>query len=405
MTPASPSVSGRLAYLDWLRFFVVLSLAPFHAAISFTAMGSVYVYDNPVRDILLTGHKPPIVGPLVLNEFTVFMDNWFMHLLFLVSGVGAAMALRKRNGAQFLRERRDRLLLPLLIGTLTVVYFQSWLRSLSFGEFSGGLPAFLPSFFTRHFEWGHFWFLAYLFVFSALLLPLFLSMRRKGEASRIISVARRVDTMPLILFPALWTGLLEALFRPGWPGYQNLVNDWANFTIYISFFFAGYVAGCIPELLQSFEKYRSAALILGVAAFLLRISVYEVTTVHDGYNAANVISQAFRGIAAYGLVAAAMGYGRHYLNRQSRMLGFARDLSLPLYLLHYAPLTAATYLLLNSGLNMWIRWFLAIAASWSFVAMFTFLARYLPVVRDFFRIEPPAVKATASADSGVPGRG
>lgn len=54
---------GRLAYLDWLRFLVVLSLAPFHASISFTGMGSVYVYDIPVRDIILAGGAPVNIGP------------------------------------------------------------------------------------------------------------------------------------------------------------------------------------------------------------------------------------------------------------------------------------------------------------------------------------------------------
>ena len=401
MTPVSASLGGRLAYLDWLRFLVVLSLAPNHASISFTGMGSVYVYDIPVRDILLSGSTPVNVGPLALTVFTVFMDNWFMHLLFFVSGIGAVLSLRKRNGAQFLGERCNRLLLPLLIGTLLVVSFQSWLGALSFGRFSGGFFAFFPSFFNGvytgpqsngNFNWGHLWFLVYLFVFSALSLPLFLSVRRKGEASRIFSVARRFAMTPLIFLPALWTGLLEALFRPGWPGSLNLVSDWANFTVYLSFFFAGYVAGSVPELLQAVEKYRLAALILGITAFLSRIAVYTVVTVPDGYRAANIVAQAFRGIAAYGLVMAAIGYAQRYLNRQGRTLGIARDLSFPLYILHYAPLTAATYLLLNSGLTVWTRWTLAVAASWSFVALFTFLARFIPLVRGFFGIRQPAVK-------------
>jgi peptidoglycan/LPS O-acetylase OafA/YrhL len=337
----------------------------------------------------------------VLTEFTVFMDNWFIHLLFLVSGIGAALSLRKRSGAQFLGERCNRLLLPLLIGIVLVVSVQSWLRALSFGRFSGGFFAFFPSFFngiytgpqsSGNYDWGHFWFLAYLFVFSALALPLFLSIRRKGERSHILSVARRFAAMPLMLLPAFWTGLLEALFRPGWPGSLNLVSDWANFTVYLSFFLAGYLAGSVPELLQAVEKYRLAALILGVTVFLARIAIYTLVTVPDGYNAANIVAQAFRGIAAYGLVMAAMGYGQRYLKRQGRMLGIARDLSFPLYILHYAPLTAATYLLLNSGLSVWTRWILAVAASWSFVALFTFLARFIPLVRDFFGIRQPAIR-------------
>jgi len=389
MTPVSASLSGRLAYLDWLRFLVVLLLAPFHAAISFTGMGWVYVYDIPVRNILLSGSTPVGVGPIVLTEFSVFLDNWFMHLLFLVSGIGVVFSLRKRNGGQFMGERCNRLLLPLLVGTLLVVPFQSWLGALSFGRFSGGFPAFFPTFFARYFHYGHFWFLAYLFVFSVLLLPLFLSVRRKGEASRIVSIARRFAGMPWILLPALWTGLLEALFRPGWPGSMNLVNDWAYFTVFLSFFFIGYIAGSVPELLEAFEKYRLAALILGVAAFACRITVYTVVTVPDGYNAANIVTHAFRGIAAYGLVMAAMGYAQRYLNSRGRWLGIARDLSFPLYVLHYAPLTLATYLLLNSGLSVWIRWILAVAASWGFVVLFTFLARFVPLVRDFFGIRQP----------------
>jgi len=410
MNSTTLSPRERLAYIDWLRFLVVLSLAPFHAAISFTAMGSVYIYDTPVRDILLSGSTPIGVGPLVLTEFTVFMDNWFMSLLFFVSGVGAVFSLRKRSGAQFMGERWNRLLLPFLLGMLLVVSFQSWLGALSFGNFSGSFFAFIPLFFTSwnsnwgrpwylgNFNWGHLWFLLYLFVFSALALPLFLYIRRKGEGSRLISIARRFATaclstaMPLILLPALWTGLLEAILRPGWPGSFNLYNDWAVFTLNFSFFLSGYIAGSVPELLQAIEKHRPAALILGIAAFLARIATYAVTPVPDGYNTANVVAQPFRGIAAYGLVMAALGYGQHYLNMQGKLLGIARDLSFPLYILHYAPLTVATYLLLNSGFSIWTRWILAVVASWSFVALFTFVARFIPVVRDFFNIRQPVVK-------------
>jgi hypothetical protein len=289
-------------------------------------------------------------------------------------------------------ERSNRLGLPLTLGTLLLVPVSTWLGALSFDRFSGSFFAFFPLFFSRYFNMGQFWFLAYLFVFSALALPLFLSIRRMSEGSHFLSCARRFAAMPWILLPSLWTGFLEALLRPGWPGSLNFYNDWAVFTVSLSFFFAGYIAGSVPELLQAIEKHRRAALILGVAAFLARMATYRVVAVPDGYNAANIVAQAFRGIAAYGLVMAAIGYGQRYLNGQSRMLGIARDLSFPLYILHYAPLTAATYLLLNSGLSIWIRWILAVAASWSFVALFTFLARFVPPLRSFFSIRQPIVK-------------
>ena len=265
-TESLAASGGRLAYLDWLRFFVVLSLAPFHAALSFTCAGVVYVYDTPIRDFLLAGTMRYDMGPAAFRLFTIFMDNWFMHLLFLVSGVAASLSLRKRSALEFLGERANRLLLPLLLGTLFVISIQSWLRALSFGKFSGSFFSFYPLFFNGistspagrgNFDYGHLWFLLYLWVFCLIALPLLTAMKRKG-ASKVRSGIVFFARGSLILVPCVWIALLEAVFRPGWPGFQNLVNDWANFTVYFSFFLFGYFAGSFPELLGACRTVSAA---------------------------------------------------------------------------------------------------------------------------------------------------
>lgn len=386
----------RLSYLDWLRFLVVLSLAPFHAALSYTGMGVVYVYDTPVRDLILGGRLGCDSGPAVMRYFTIFMDNWFIHLLFLVSGVGAALSLKKRTAGRFMAERANRLLIPLLVGTLLFISVQSWLRALSFGTYSGGFFSFYPHFFNGsftgpgskgNFDYGHLWFLLYLFVFSALALPFFLILNRRGGSSRTFSAAKRLCGGSLILLPAVWIAALEAVFRPGWPGFQNLINDWANFTVYLSFFVFGFIAGSAPGLLESMERNRLTALLAGITAFIARLGVYRLFDVTPGWSAANMATQAFRGAAAWLIVVAAMGYGRRFLNRESRALSAARDLSFPLYLVHYVFLTAATYLLLGSGLTAWPRWAISVAGTWLCVALFTAAARHVPVVKDFFGLK------------------
>jgi Acyltransferase family len=397
--PDSPLAASpaRLSYLDWLRFLVVLCLAPFHAALSYTGMGVVYVYDTPIRDLLLSGAYPHNAGPAAMRIFTVFMDNWFMHLLFLVAGIAAASSLRKRSAGQFVRERANRLLLPLLLGTLCVISIQSWLRAVSFGRFSGGFFSFYPHFFqgiytgptsTGNLDYGQLWFLLYLFVFSVLALPLLLSVKRKGDSSPFSEAARRLSGGALVLIPAVWIALLEAVFRPGWPGFQNLVSDWANFTVYFSFFVFGYAAGTVRDLLEAMERNRLPALALGLLAFAARLAVYRLFAVPSGYHWANIAAQAFRGAAAFGLVAAAMGYGRRYLNSESHALSVARDLAFPLYVLHFAPLSAATYLLLGTSLGVWARWAIAVGASWAIVAIFTYVARFVPLVRGVLGIRP-----------------
>ncbi|HTT12490.1 MAG TPA: acyltransferase [Burkholderiaceae bacterium] len=396
ISSALPRSGERLAYLDWLRFLVVLSLAPFHGALSYSGIGTVWVYDNPVRDAIRAGQlRFGEFGPVALQYFTVFMDNWFMHLLFFVSGIGAAVSLRKRSARAFVAERADRLLKPLLLMTLIAIPVQAWLRSLDFETFSGGFFEFYPHFFDGiysgpgrpgNFEYGHLWFLLYLFAFCVIALPLF------GRWKRIGSPTGRIEGdvhAGWVLAPALWIGLLEEFFRPGWPGFQNFVNDWANFTVYLSIFVFGYLAGGDPRLPDAIERHRWAALALGVIAFFARLACYRVLPVGSGYDAFNMLAQFLRGIAAWGLIIAATGFGRRHLNLTGRGWGIARDLSFPLYLLHAVPLTAATYLLLGAPLGIWSRWAISVVASWTTVAICTFVFRYIPPLQSFFTIRPP----------------
>jgi len=390
----------RLVYLDWLRFIVVLSLAPFHAALSYTGYGYVYVYDNPVRDAVLAGRGLyGNFGPNELRLFTVFLDNWGMHLLFLVSGMGAAFSLRKRSAAAFVGERASRLMLPFLLITLLVIPIQAWFRALDFKTFSAGFFAFYPHFFNGvstgpggpgNFDWGHLWFLIYLFVFSVIAVPLFQAWQRRGTPT-----SRGPGTPPIararwVLAPALWIAVLEAVFRPGWPSSLNLVNDWANVTVYLSCFVFGYMAGTDPRLAEAAERNGFAALALGLVAFAARLACYKWLPVGDGYQAFNVLAQFLRGLAGWWLIVAAIGLGRRYFKARGRSLGIAQDLSFPLYLLHYAPLTAATYFLLESGLGVWPRWALSVLLSWVSVALCTFIFRFVPPLRSLFGIRAPS---------------
>ncbi|HJV63701.1 MAG TPA: hypothetical protein VJ743_22320, partial [Albitalea sp.] len=177
--------------------------------------------------------------------------------------------------------------------------------------------------------------------------------------------------------------------RPGWPGALNLVSDWANVAVFLCFFVFGYLAGIDPWIAEAVERHRMAALALGLAAFLARVACYRWLPVGSGYDPFNMLAQFLRGMAACGLVAAALGLGRRHLELTGRWWRVARDLSFPLYLLHYAPVTAATYLLLDSTLGIWPRWALSVAVSWITVALCTFVFRYIPPLRALFGIAPP----------------
>ena len=97
---------------------------------------------------------------------------------------------------------------------------------------------FLPTFFTDldRFTWGHLWFVAYLFTFSLLYLPLFSRMTR-NESQRIAPTINDNQTWSSAwaYVPALPLALIQVVLRPYWPGVQNLYDDWANFAYYSTF--------------------------------------------------------------------------------------------------------------------------------------------------------------------------
>ncbi len=127
----------RLFYLDWIRIIVILLLVPFHSAISFTVPGDVF--------IKYPQHIPS------LGYVLWFLSIWIMPALFLVSGIAAYHALQRRTAEQYARERRGKLLLPLLAGVLLICPPMAYLRALYLGSFQGGFFRFSPSFLQQRF--------------------------------------------------------------------------------------------------------------------------------------------------------------------------------------------------------------------------------------------------------------
>lgn len=95
----------RLYYIDWLRVLTVLSLIPFHAALTCLRFGTVYI-------------KAPVSGLAALPFLAVVvpLGDFFMTLLFFVSGIASFYSFNKRGAGEYVGERATKLMLPFLIG-------------------------------------------------------------------------------------------------------------------------------------------------------------------------------------------------------------------------------------------------------------------------------------------------
>jgi glucans biosynthesis protein C len=363
---------GRAYYLDWIRITVILLLVPFHSAVTFATHADGFI-------------RYPLHVP-AMDLFLWFLSIWIMPMLFLVSGLSARFALKKRTPAQFSAERRTKLLLPLAAVILLICVPMSYLRALFIGAFHGSLFAFFPHFFNGsyprgNFHWGHFWFLAYLFVFTMILLPLFVKMEKEGTAARVAKASAILEKGLSIYVLAVPLMITEVILRPLFPGLQNLVWDWANFIFYLALVFYGFVFALNARILDNIERIRGAALCFGILLFAganaMRIWHVPIGRLYPAYNVVMVFSWMF----------AFLGYAKALANRKSRFHAYLNEASFPVYAFHFLPITATAFFIAKADISVWLKWLVLVAISYPVTFVLYEVIRRIPYLRVAFAIK------------------
>lgn len=360
--PASPVLnppSTRQYYLDWVRVLAFGILILFHTGVFFVAESGWHVKNNVTVEWIQWPMR--------------WFGQWRLSLLFFVSGVGTSFALRSRTSGQFAAERTKRLLLPLVFGMLVVVPPQIYFERLWRGQFAGSYLDWYPSVFEfvayqeggggGSFSWHHLWFVAYLWVFSLLCLPIFrffktpTGRRWLGTLGRWAAHPVGVYGFALLPLAAFYGLVLD------WETTHNLVADWYNFAASLACFLLGYLIGGRDGFAATAERYRRryAALALGFTAALM--GFFWIPDVDlEQFDAAFVAY----GLLKWGLIWSVFllifGYARRYLNVRNGFITYATEAVYPFYILHQTITVSVGYYLIP--LNWAWGWkFLLLAAA------------------------------------------
>jgi len=342
-------MSERHFYIDRLRVLAVLLLFPFHAAWSFTPFRP-YVQHDPSSEPLIA--------------FVGFVHQWHMQLFFILAGMSTYFALGKRSPGQYLVERLRRLLVPAVFGTLVVVPPLVWCRHVSSDPDSAvSYWEWYPQFFdgvapAGNFEWSHLWFMVYLLTFSLLALPLLWKIRTGALARPVAWLAGVCQRRCGLLALALPMAVFEAVFRPGWPGLQNLTDDWANFTVYLSYFVYGCLLCSHQGFLQALDRDWKIFRVLAIAGMLVFYAMHGLKLLSFRYTPGYIAFEFFRGVDSWIWVLFLVGWARARLDSGSRFLDYAREAALPYYVLHHTPVMLLALLLLDLGIPIGLKWVL-----------------------------------------------
>lgn len=270
----------------------------------------------------------------------LFLNQWRLPILFVISGMGTAYALSFRNSKQFIGERARRLGIPLLFGSLVIVSPQVLIERWVDGDFSGSYfdwylsGSFIDGIYpSGNFSWHHLWFLPYLLVFSLILTPIFIQLRNNPEGKFLSWLRRRLKSNPyFLLWLILPLYLYEALLEPFFEVTHNLVWDWFNFVSSLTLFFYGFLLISVREAFwNAVGRIWKWMIVLGVCMFTIQLCIWfflqDSIWVHFFEALIKVTNLWAWILAIFGLAAL-------FLNKKSSTLTYANRAVYPFYILH-----------------------------------------------------------------------
>lgn len=367
-----PSKPVRRFDIDWLRTLVVLLLIPFHAGRVFDSLKPFYVQNEVLSE--------------KLTFWWLFIGYALgMQLLFLLAGSTTWLALSFRSTKQYIKERFQRLIIPLIFGTLVIVPWQPYygLRAntgepISFFDF---YPHFFempvsPEGYTGGFTVAHLWFIVFLFLISLLALPLFSYFRR--EAGRRL-LERLVDFFApsrrifLLAIPLIG---LDRLIDFNWNS-PSLAIFFLMF--YLTFFLYGYFIMADARLAESIDRVKKTALIFGPALFLVVRGIEAVGEI-PFLPGQLILHLYYRGTFPWLTIIAVLGYGKKYLNSPRKILLYLGEASYPTYILHQSVVVAIGYYV--------IQWETDISSKYIAITLATYAVTFMIYEGFIRRINP-----------------
>lgn len=334
--------------LDWLRVFVFGLLIFYHVGMFFVPWGW-HIKNN----VEYSWIRLPML----------FVNQWRLPILFIISGMGTYYALNKRTPLQFGLERIRRLFLPLVVGMILVIPPQVYVERIVNGQFQGTYFDFWPAhafsgvYPAGNLSWHHLWFLPYLLLFSLVLLPFFISLRKRPESSFISwvqKIAGRKTGLYWFLIPLY---LIEAFVEPFFDVTHALIGDWFAIANYSTLFFFGFLLMVVQETFwQTVTRNRRFYLICAVLGFGLYLGL--ILNFED--SVAVHFTEAFLKVFnLWSWILVLFGYAAVYLNKSSRALAYANEAVYPFYILHQTITIIAAYFIID--------------LSWGFLPKFLYL--------------------------------
>jgi hypothetical protein len=376
----STTIPNRRYELDWLRVLALLVVFLYHST-RFFNLGDWHVKN---------------VNTYVWVEFwNIFATRWMMPLFFIISGASLFYAIGKSaQWRKFYVDKFLRLMIPLIIGSVTHSALQIYLERTSHGQFSGSFFSFLPEYFKGvyldiampgnfAFHGMHLWYLLFLFLYSLIFYRLFIWFKASGQEilNRITSFFAIPGLMylgfplPLLMMKVLIPKAVMDVGNGGW-----------GFLYYIWFLIAGFIIFSSNRLQQQIMNQRWISLILGLglsSAYLYQLFSPSRLVFPGGFT--DWINTLLSFTSAWCWLFAILGFSMKYLAFDRPLLRSANEGVMPFYILHQTVLLCIGYVVMTWHIHDVLKWAIIFIGSFTvIVTLYMLFIRKFEVLRFLF---------------------
>ncbi len=387
--------TDRLYHLDWLRVFAILVVIFLHCS---------KIFDYHTTVVFNTVRSP------ILSAFRDFSLLWIMPLFFVLSGAAVFLSKGPDKPGKFIKSRFLRLLIPLIfIGTFIINPLYVYIERLSSGEAASGFFQWFPQYFDGIYGFGgnfvplgqgtHLWYLEFLFIYSLILLPLFVRSKER-RASFLSRLSIHFEKPWAMFFLFLPISAVVATFEIIGLGGVRVIGGWDPIS-YLLFFSYGYLIFSNAKIGGTIRKcspiYLAVAIILTALlldshfGFILKI---PGLTRHDLLNDGALLPlnqslwvavQALRGLVGWCWIIGLLGLGRRFLNFSSKLLTYANEAVLPFYIVHHTVIYIIGYYVIQWSGNIGSKFLIISISSLAMImVIYEILIRRMILLRFLF---------------------
>jgi len=344
----------RKHFIDNIRSIIVFTVIVYHV---------FYLYNSAgvIKNIGVDG----------IPRFDIvcyFVYPWLMTIMFLLAGISAKYAMQKRTSKQFLKERAQKLLIPVLGGMFLIGWINGWVTYQYVDMFGGSSPPVLVKYLIFCLNIGPLWFNIQLFIVSSVLLLIL-----------IIDKKRRLQTLSekANIFTAL------SLVIPFW-GSSFLLNTPLLTTfrngIYLFVFLAGYFIFSQEKIIAALSKLRFILFTIGVILGIIEVFYFYGRSFSDDYCLQHPLTNAY----AWIMMPAILGVFYKYCNVTNKMLDYLKNRSFYWFLCHFpVMLLTAYYLTSFFNFSMIFNYILTLVITLVLTILFSEMIKLIPVLRYF----------------------